>query len=1738
MDSDQNVVHQTDDNKKVSDQSSDESKAVEKAVEPSSPVITEGEKEKTLNSEEKEGKAPTILTEPSQSASEEAAGSGDAKNSECELKKTPSVSPSQPHSEKEEKSDEFPSFPGTVTRSVPGSNDVKIEIDSNSLFDRVILYSLKNSVVDNTRLNAAKNKYMLYNGANHSSLSGNSNGSDSNTSNKSTEKVVESSEAESKDSVLDKIKNKQNSDNSIDLLDAQLVKDGDSGSSRSEKSASSTNAASPCLANEKTVANDVPRESIIKNEILDCRDVKAEDVKIHSQNSNEKTSGTIDLTVQAPTEPKKAASVAKLYVGLPDFSKKIFSDTSECKPPAKIEPDSECSPPRIKNPDFSMLNRQAAPEMQLQQLDFTKSFAPSLEVTPSNFPDIVRKNNYISDLQLKPLSSSSSNQGSPHPQPSSYKIDYPSSAVISHQLHTAKAEVTSDRHAYMKRESLSAVNHQAIDEPKAHIIHKNQFVPYNREVPSNQYWRGGPEPRDVKPNVHEVGPAPFMHQAPRNSGCDDKRNYLLEREFKKYPEAPPTEEQIAHEFSLKRKEQQLRQEGTIITVKNEQPEMRKMDYFRDYKLKQSMDSPEVDRRPFDTNHHNAYPPYAPEAVQQKHQKVRIETIVKPGQNIPERHAKERLQMESSSFQPPGMSAYNNAARHPQMLPKEHHPMAGKWNNNQRVASYHQPNMNYPPQLNHYPPNTPPNSMASYAQQYPKADSTPPTQVNISQNYPPFNPKHSRVHETKEIPNNHYQQASSPHLNSNYYHRNFPDFSRHFDPEKMPHANGYLPPQHPYMQNRFEPAARSEGRAFESRPPRPNVPAIDQQQQQQMKVMASQPVRRPEPSEPQPLVVKVERASEFPGPSPVSSIPKTSSVFAEVKRESPLDLSVKTVKTKADSTGSERDFPTRSEEPVALKVEFNPNFGKVSNHWGVETNRNRPQESQSVNRRPPPDERLFIAQPPHQDPKDPRFMEKANHQQYQQVSSNRNYATEHQFPQTKQTTPLQVPRNHFIDKPRYPGDVLSRQNQATSQPPPQMYRPGDKIIEHDPRLGHPQPPQIAMSQVPLPNGRVPPATALHHDQLRNTSRHPPNPRDQLSYERQRDRKYVEEILYRHRKEPSAMPENEKQNVSFPNSAPRKRVYEQYQQSSSFDHKQRKLEGPPTVIANHSYDHAGLPDNSCHRLSPADAGKHKQHTEELPMMRNLPTMVKSNHFPDTVSQKFNTGANFEKINAAPPKVYSPYLSAYPNPKAEMIHRSDFANNKSPHQNFHQRPDDNALQLHPKIPRPIPIPESGIKNEHQPTGPYSPMPVPASVIASRGADHNTILKLKTNLELKEQKKMLGSDRVEDEHAKKSASPRQFRSKGALKAFVPLPPATNTSPPEAPTSAFDLLDWGSACSEFVQQLETGKKVTDKKKRVPKNEKVTPDENQSQLPAPIASSTFDIPKEVINSIKRDNKSSSSDEDKPLLELLSSQAENKSSQSSNSKEAFKFPRNNREKYRLQVEKRHAARLGDPSSSENEHESKRTVRTSMKIRRLRKRAALGIKKTDEELSVEEEEETEEEIDCKRRSSKTGEVTSSDEQKKESETKDRRSRDNKSSKNSQSSAKQDASSDSGSSDGTANTKASPSKKLKKVKTVNNSSIKSLLKEEKTMTRSKRKIEIEKKLSNSKVLRNDKVVHNIVPDKKTKTDSPPKKLSPKRPGLPTDELKKKVSKVDGDKAAKQESSSSSEESEPKPPRKRIDR
>jgi hypothetical protein len=452
-------------------------------------------------------------------------------------------------------------------------------------------------------------------------------------------------------------------------------------------------------------------------------------------------------------------------------------------------------------------------------------------------------------------------------------------------------------------------------------------------------------------------------------------------------------------------------------------------------------------------------------------------------------------------------------------------------------------------------------------------------------------------------------------------------------------------------------------------------------------------------------------------------------------------------------------------------------------------------------------------------------------------------------------------------------------------------------------------------------------------------------------------------------------------------------------------------------------------------------------------------------------------------------------------------------------------------------------------------------------RGAEQSTIQKLKSNLELKEQQKMkIVNERHNHSHPKKDLSPRQFRTKAEMKGYVPLPVSLdanqaniesssnpNTSSSAAP-SAFDLLDWGSACNDFVQQLQTGnkKKVGVRKKRQVKSEEKS---SSSIVPGTACGDLSQVPKEILNSINKVENASSSDEDKPLLELK----RNLSQQDLTDK----LSRNFREKQRQEVEQKFAARLGKPSSSESETDTRKVARSMKRVRRLRKRAALGIKHDDEHSKEEgaHSGETDDDVNKKKRSSKSisklEDLTSSDdetdkkkvnsENNKKDESKKKVASNSKKPSNSTPDAKQSPSvsvkkeSSSESSSGSSSTEEEPTmedkinklserKNLKKLKDLGDkSNIKNLLEEEETMTRSKRKLEIEKKLSNSKILRNEKIVQNKVvsrgSDKKAHVaqaaacnNNKSKSLSPmKRKDSKADEMKRKAQESDSDEGNK---------------------
>ncbi|XP_062540692.1 uncharacterized protein LOC134208777 [Armigeres subalbatus] len=311
-------------------------------------------------------------------------------------------------------------------------------------------------------------------------------------------------------------------------------------------------------------------------------------------------------------------------------------------------------------------------------------------------------------------------------------------------------------------------------------------------------------------------------------------------------------------------------------------------------------------------------------------------------------------------------------------------------------------------------------------------------------------------------------------------------------------------------------------------------------------------------------------------------------------------------------------------------------------------------------------------------------------------------------------------------------------------------------------------------------------------------------------------------------------------------------------------------------------------------------------------------------------------------------------------------------------------------------------------------------------RGADQSVISKLRTSLEQKERYNQLrkqNSSEMSEEDSKppemNSFPPSHFRSKGAMKAYTPIPnfdmphsaPQSAQQPPpplplppeqaepsrpsspikpepaeslkdplELPTeiegpSALDINDWGSACNEFVEQLQTGKKRGRRKRGIAgkfESDQLTTmtDEGfRADLPGVANSSLSEVPQEVLKNatLEIGERGSTSDEDKPLQLLkqqYSSTGELKEDQLqvlekiTKEKLSEKIARNMREKQRLEQEQKHEAKLGQCSSSEDESDTKRLVqRSKMRARKLRNRLSVPLKSSDVNTDGEDEEEEE-------------------------------------------------------------------------------------------------------------------------------------------------------------------------------------
>ncbi|KAL7049132.1 hypothetical protein ACKWTF_003609 [Chironomus riparius] len=1774
-------------------------------------------------------------------------------------------------------------FPGIKTGN-PGGSDDKIEIDRESLFDRVILYSLKNTVVDNSRLDAAKNKYIKNNGNvnasfnnnnnnnnNNSNINNNSNnssnGSDSNSTSKSVEKLIEefkgsckSNNGNTPSTTTSKIINEQHKIDNKEILNG------------ADKSIDSLEPANKNVENEKLVedvkvspkpSDDVVNSSSVhdvidlktnspnmavsqqqmntENEGLDFRDSSSSNTK-----NNEDKAGPTMLDLSVKRDDKSVPPIKRshaLYVGIPDFSKQIFTAPSITRPTnTQMNPLPSSSSnnagvaPKVRNPDFSSMSR--APELQMRNPDFSKGFGslenppPSnIPITPSNFPEIARKNNYISDLQLKPPPSASMTPST------SYKIDYrlpsmPPQKVLNEQQQNIDSNAHSKSpYPSSKGENESIYNQQLVDEPMAHIIHKNQFLPTTKES-INSNWNENRE-RLLGGSSHYEMMQLNEKKMPGTSQPFPSNDDLRKLHPAHYPYAYKDRElqHQSNEFSLKQKEQLLRQEGTTITIKNESnaktptqefPERRSADLFRDYKLKQPKESPDTARRvnePPPLAYQQQYPDFPPNYLRSpKPENMNIK--MNPTSPVPQ-------SSHSSLEYPPLMPHYKT----PSPIPHRQQKSPSMHGN-----SPMNPPQNWPPMPSQSSRHSmsPANMSLSPSHLYPHAGTSKPT---ISQSQSPITHypyhtspklnhqmfKHPEATSSRPIdPKRPPMQSHSP--VQNYYHQNYPDFGRKFGAERNnamfmqeqglripssyspidtkpltidlpqpsiplrqdleirsvrePSDNRHSQYRHPSSSN----YVMSQERELSRLPPTQQLPLsenisirmpeirsqyprleneasiilpdlkIEKRISEPSKIYSPIPTRRQESIPELSIIpkIKTEPPSSTPTPSNSSIIKSSNTIFTAVKRESPLDLSVKTIKTKADSTGCDPDFRYKKESKLGLKVEFTPNFGNIAKTDCRQQARLGPQDynlERSAHEIP-------VRYVKDQDIERNSIASKILEPQVATNSRNHFYDYKQQQPTSdadRPHAPVPMLPNYYPDRHK-PNNVYEGNNNITSnaQLPENVRRSYENSRQENnypPKTFQPIPQRtnyhssqsMAQNNVPYP--------VINKTSPAMTSQ-PSNSKDPRYLEKERDRKYVENILYgRNRKELDQKPYQQDSRQFQPiTSPPRKRHNEMSNQHmcDPTAPKQSRVEELPRLYSSnmppHAYERRESNMNAC-------PPTHVRH-ETYPKVVSASTDTAYKHYPIPRKDVIKSAEIMAYNNQGPAANY------YPNPKAEMIHRNDPSRSQKyysrepdrnfyhhqqqppPKQNFLQRPDDASYPVHiPRISHPVqdmsikveqltpgPIPE----NQGEPQKLLNNILMPSSVSGSngniaRGAEQSTIQKLKSNLELKEMQKLKKNELCEEiehikllntqpHHIKIDLSPRQFRTKGELKGYTPLPlnAETNKASPDiqqSATSGFDLLDWGSACNDFVQQLQTGNRKRLKKKRpfsATKNLIKNDEKMMARQPGTTANDLSEIPKEILQSINDNNeKYSSSDEDKPLVEIKNSITHD------NMPEIL--TRNFREKQRQVIEQKYAARLGRPSSSESETDTRKALVIVKRVRRLRKREHLGIKKTDDEHSVEEGEIDDDAHNKNKNSkvpSKLDDLTSSDEDKKKSVNDDKKTSESKTvdgcSKRTRKSMselketqKKTAESSEDSSESTSEVETTEDK-IKKLATERNakklkdlgdgSNFKVLLQEEETMTRSKRKLEIEKKLSNSKILRNDKIVQNITPDKKGKVDT----------------------------------------------------
>ncbi|XP_050073146.1 mucin-12-like [Anopheles maculipalpis] len=300
--------------------------------------------------------------------------------------------------------------------------------------------------------------------------------------------------------------------------------------------------------------------------------------------------------------------------------------------------------------------------------------------------------------------------------------------------------------------------------------------------------------------------------------------------------------------------------------------------------------------------------------------------------------------------------------------------------------------------------------------------------------------------------------------------------------------------------------------------------------------------------------------------------------------------------------------------------------------------------------------------------------------------------------------------------------------------------------------------------------------------------------------------------------------------------------------------------------------------------------------------------------------------------------------------------------------------------------PCTELGDEDRSQKTVLPSPAPAPTGVIPSMHDSPSPSSRFRTKGELKGYTPLPTPSVVTKAARSMADSPPLSLKRGGLGGEEDKEDGEEGKRPIVPpvdidgASALDILDWGSACNEFVEQLQTGKK-RGRRKRTPGTVSAGSaggrswpviDSTETAITVPECSTTdlSAVPKEVLNSARsplrlkaaRDGSESSSDEDKPLL-LLRQQSQQQQKDQEEQRQVDckalaaivqteKAARNLREKQRFELQQKHEAKLGRSSSTDSETARLAFVaaqRAKARVRKLRHRssvaATLSLKSSD-------------------------------------------------------------------------------------------------------------------------------------------------------------------------------------------------